>query len=202
MDLPVDATNRTSAVATTSDAGKLAFGQGQVQVVEVASKKVLLQIAGANARVTSLAMSGDGTLLVVGLESGAVQIHRLAPRAEKLSEGSHHRGAVTAVAAGGQGFASADDSGQIVLWGKNGQKQGVVNVGARGVKALLFLGDRAVAAGCGDGSVKIVDTSSGAAVATHNVASAAITALVFARDKLALAIGTQSGQVSLLALEA
>src|SRR5207248_8495020 len=106
----------------------------------------------------------DGALLVVGLGNGSVQIHRLAPRTEKLAEGSHHRGAVAAVAAAasGQGFASADDAGQVVLWGKSGQKQAVVNLGARGVKALVFLGDLAVAAGCGDGSVKIVNAVSGA----------------------------------------
>lgn len=205
-ELSVDAANRASAVATTADAGKLAFGQqqGQVQVVEVASKKILLQIAGANARVTSLALSDDGALLVVGLGNGSVQIGRLTPKTEKLAEGSHHRGAVTAVAAAGTGhaFASADDSGQLVLWGKNGQKQGVASLGARGVKTLLFLGDHAVAAGCGDGSVKIVNAANGAVVATHNAASAAITALAFAKDKLALALGTQSGQVSMLALEA
>src|SRR5438874_6965634 len=200
------AVDRASAVATTPDAAKLVFGrqQGQVQVVEVASKRTLHQIDGANARVTSLALSEDGALLVVGLGDGRVQIHRLAAGTQKLAEGLHHAGAVTAVAAaaGGQCFASADDSGQVVLWGKSGQKQGVVSLGAGGVKTLLFLDDKAVAAGCGDGSVKIVSALSGAVVATHNAAPAAITALAFARSKLALALGTQSGQVTMLALEA
>jgi hypothetical protein len=90
----------------------------------------------------------------------------------------------------------------VVLWGKSGQKQAVASLGAQGVKSLVFLGDKAVAAGCGDGSVKIVSALSGAVLATHNVASAAITALAFARQKLALALGTQSGQVAMLALEA
>jgi len=122
---------------------------------------------------------------------------------EKLGDGSHHRVAVTAVAAApkGQAFASADDAGQVVLWGKNGQKQATATVG-RAVKCLLFLGDAAIVAGCGDGSVKILNASNGSVVATHNVATTAITALAFAKDKLALAAGTQSGQVTMLALEA
>jgi WD40 repeat protein len=70
------------------------------------------------------------------------------------------------------------------------------------VKALLFLGEQALAVGCADGSVKILNPSSGAVLATHNVSSVAITALAFAKDKLALAVGTQSGQVTMLALEA
>jgi WD40 repeat protein len=107
-----------------------------------------------------------------------------------------------AAAPKGQGFASADDTGQVVLWGKNGQKQTAANVVGRGVKALLFLGEQALAVGCADGSVKILNPSSGAVLATHNVSSVAITALAFAKDKLALAVGTQSGQVTMLALEA
>ena len=110
---------------------------------------------------------------------------------------------MTAVAAApkGQGFASADDSGQVVLWGKNGQKQTVANAGGRGVKALLFLGDQALAAGCADGTVKILNPTSGAVIATHSLATAPIIALAFAKEKLALAAGTQSGQVTMLALE-
>ena len=203
VELPVDSSNRACAVATTADAAKLAFGQqqGQVQVVEVASRKQLLQLPAGSARATALAFSDDGAFLIVGLASGSVQIHRLVPKIEKAGEGAHHRGAVTAVAAGAQGFASGDEAGQVVLWGKNGQKQAIANVG-RGIKSLLFLGDRAIAVGCGDGSVKILNASSGAIVATHNPASVAITALAFAKEKLALAAGTQSGQVAMLALEA
>lgn len=205
-ELAVDPSNRACAVATTPDAGKLAFGQqqGQVQVMEAASKKSLFQIPGSSSRVSALAFSEDGAYLIVGFGSGSVQIHRLAPKAEKLGEAQHHRGVVTAVAAAnsGQAFASADDAGQVVLWGKNGQKQAVANVGGRGIKALLFLSDQAVAAGCGDGSVKILKSSSGTVLATHSAGTAAITALAFAKDKLALAVGTQSGQVTMFALEA
>ena len=70
------------------------------------------------------------------------------------------------------------------------------------MKSLLFLGEQAVAAGCGDGTVKILNPSSGAVLATHNVGAAAVTALALAKEKMALAVGTQSGQVTLLALEA
>jgi len=153
---------------------------------------------------TALAFSEDGTLLVLGSTAGVVQIHRLTPKAEKLGEGAHHRTAVTALAAApkGQWFASADDSGQIVLWGKSGQKQAGASVGGRGVKSLLCLGDQALAAGCADGTVKVLNPSNGTVLATHNLGTATITALAFAKDKLALAVGTQSGQVTLLALEA
>jgi len=50
--------------------------------------------------------------------------------------------------------------------------------------------------------VKIISALSSAVLATHNAAAAAITALAFAKDKLALALGPQSGQVTMLALEA
>ena len=205
-ELAVDKSNRACAVATTGDAGKVAVGQqlGQVQVVEVATKKTLAQFAGVSSRITAVALSEDGTALVLGTTGGMVQIHRLTPNPEKLGEGAHHRTAVTALAAApkGQGFASGDDSGQVVLWGKNGQKQSTANVVGRGVKSLLFLGDQALAVGCADGSVKILNPSSGAVLATHSVSSVAVTALAFAKEKLALAVGTQSGQVTLLALEA
>jgi hypothetical protein len=205
-ELAVDKSNRACAVATSADAGKVAVGQqtGQVQVVEVATKKTLAQFAGVNSRITAVALSEDGTALVLGTTGGMVQIHRLTPNPEKLGEGAHHRTAVTALAAApkGQGFASGDDTGQVVLWGKNGQKQSTANVVGRGVKSLLFLGEQALAVGCADGSVKILNPSSGAVLATHSVSTVAVTALAFAKEKLALAVGTQSGQVTLLALEA
>jgi len=206
VEFPVDSSNRASAAAMTADGAKIALGQqlGQVHVVEVMTKKTLIQIAGMSSRVTALAFSEDGAFLGIGWATGMVQIHRLTPKAERVGEGTHHRTAVTALAAApkGQAFASADDSGQVVIWGKNGQKQATANAGGRGVKSLLFLGEQAVAAGCGDGTVKILNPSSGAVLATHNVGAAAVTALALAKEKMALAVGTQSGQVTLLALEA
>ena len=206
VEFPVDSSNRASAAAMTTDGAKIALGQqlGQVHVVEVMTKKTLIQIAGMSSRVTALAFSEDGAFLGIGWATGMVQIHRLTPKAERVGEGTHHRTAVTALAAApkGQAFASADDSGQVVIWGKNGQKQATANAGGRGVKSLLFLGEQAVAAGCGDGTVKILNPSSGAVLATHNVGAAAVTALALAKEKMALAVGTQSGQVTLLALEA
>src|SRR5205814_8115984 len=100
-----------------------------------------------------------------------------------------------------KGVAARDDAGQVVFWGKNGRKQATASAAGRGVKSLLFLGEQAVAAGCGDGTVKILNPSSGAVLATHSLGATAITALAFAKDKVALAAGTQSGQVTLLALE-
>ena len=206
VEFPVDSSNRASAAAMAADGAKIALGQqlGQVHVVEVMTKKTLIQIAGMSSRVTALAFSEDGAFLGIGWATGMVQIHRLTPKAERVGEGTHHRTAVTALAAApkGQAFASADDSGQVVIWGKNGQKQATANAGGRGVKSLLFLGEQAVAAGCGDGTVKILNPSSGAVLATHNVGAAAVTALALAKEKMALAVGTQSGQVTLLALEA
>ena len=205
-ELAVDKSNRACAVATSGDGAKVAVGQqlGQVQVVEVATKKTLAQFAGVSSRITAIALSEDGTALALGTTGGMVQIHRLTPNPEKLGEGAHHRTGVTALAAApkGQFFASADDSGQVVVWGKNGQKQATANVVGRGVKSLLFLDHQALAVGCADGTVKILNPSSGSVVATHNVSTVAITALAFAKEKVALAVGTQSGQVTLLALEA
>jgi WD40 repeat protein len=205
-DLPVDHSNRACAAAITAEGAKVAVGQsqGQVHVAEAMNKKVLVQILGMSSRVSALAFSEDSTFLVVGWSNGVVQVHRLAPKSEKVGEGSHHRTAVTALAASPKGtaFASGDDSGQVVLWGKNGQKQATASAGGRGVKSLLFLGDQALAAGCADGTVKILNPASGAVLATHTLGTTAITALAFAKEKLALAVGTQSGQVTLLALEA
>jgi WD domain, G-beta repeat len=206
FELPVDPANRAFAVAATADGAQVAYGQqmGNLTVVEVTSKKTLAQITGTGSRITALALSEDGAFLVSGSNGGTVRIHRIAPKPEKLGEGADHRGAVVALAAAakGQAFASADESGQVILWGKAGQKQAAANVGGRGVKSLLFLGDHALAAGCADGTLKILNASSGAVLATHALGTAAVTALAFARDKLALAAGTQSGQVSMLALEA
>src|SRR2546427_12165886 len=121
-----------------------------------------------------------------------VQIHRMTPKAEKVGEGTQHRTAVTAVAAAakGQAFASADDSGQVVIWGKNGQRQAAANAGGRGVKSLLFLGEQAVAAGCGDGTVKILNPSSVAVLATHKVGAAGGTALTVAKAKMSVAVAS------------
>jgi len=206
LEVGVETSDRPSAVAASADGAKVAFGQqsGQVQVVDATTKRVLARMSGTGSRVTALAFAEDGTLLIFGWGSGTVQIHRVAPKPEKLFDGAHHKAPITAVAAAakGQAFASADDSGQVVLWSKNGQKQAAAAIGSRGVKALLFLGENALAAGCGDGTVKILNPVSGAVLATHNVSSAAITALAFAKDKLALAVGTQSGQLTMLALEA
>jgi WD40 repeat protein len=205
VELPVDGSNRAHAAAMTADGGKVAVGQnqGQVHVAEVMTKKVLVQILGMSSRVSALAFSEDGCFLVVGWSNGVVQVHRLSPKSEKVGEGSHHKTAVAALAAAPKGaaFASADDSGQVVLWGKNGQKQGTANAAGRGVKSLLFLGDQALAVGCADGTVKVLNPSSGAVLATHTLGTTAITALAFAKDKVALVAGSQSGQVTMLALE-
>ena len=206
VELTVEASNRASAVAITADGAKVAIGQnqGQVHVVEVSSRKLLVQVAGMSSRVTALAFSDDAMFLAVGWTNGVVQVYRLSPKPEKVGEGSHHTSAVTALSAApkGEAFASGDDSGQVVLWGKNGQKQATQKVGSRGIKSLLHLGVQAVAAGCGDGTVKILNPSSGAVLAAHGLGTTAVTALAFAREKVALAAGTQSGQVTVLALEA
>src|SRR4051812_47760766 len=142
VEVGVEASNRACAVATTADAARVAFGQhsGQVQVFEVATKKTLARIGAMTARITALALTDDGSIVAAGSASGVVQIHRVTPNVEKVAEGAHHRGPVTALAAApkGQGFASGDDSGQVVLWSKGGQKQAAASLGGRGIKSLLF----------------------------------------------------------------
>ena len=91
---PLDKSNRAWAVALGADGARLAFGhqQGQVQVVDVASKRALAQIGGMTTRISDLALSEDGTALIVGSTGGAVQIHKLGPKPEKLGEGDEEGG--------------------------------------------------------------------------------------------------------------
>jgi hypothetical protein len=49
--------------------------------------------------------------------------------------------------------------------------------------------------------VKILNPASGTVIATHSVGAVPVTALAFAKQKLALVAGTQAGQVAMLALE-
>src|SRR5437763_7843367 len=71
-EVPVDISNRACAVAVSGDGGKLAVGQqqGQVQVMEATTKRMLIQIVGTSSRVSALAFSDDATFLVVGWTSG------------------------------------------------------------------------------------------------------------------------------------
>jgi len=204
---PVDPAKRLRAVALSADGSRMALGYEQhgVEVVEVASRRSLGTLSAQGGRVTALAFSEDGQALVLGTAAGAVQIARLG-RTEKPIEERAHRSAVTALAVAGKGqaYATADESGLIAVWGKDGKRRASATLAGRGVRVLCFAGDGpyALAAGCGDGTVHIVNPETGAVVAKHAVGGAAMTALAYARGKMALAAGTASGQVTLLAADA
>ncbi len=202
-----DPARRLRGVALTRDGARMALGFDPplVRVVEVATRKLLAEIPGEGARITALAPSEDGGALAIGTGDGGFRIVRLAPKVEQLPEERVHRRAVTAVAVAGKGqlFASADDSGLVVVRAKDGKRRASATLDARGVHALCFTGDGpyALAAGCGDGSVRVLNPETGAVVATHAIGSGAVTALSYARGKMALAAGTAGGKVTLLALD-
>jgi len=154
-----------------------------------------------NSRITALAFSEDGTLLVVGSTGGTVQIHRLTPSWKSSGRcASPHGGDRGGGRPERQGFASADDPARCPL-GKERSEAGGGQLGGRGIKALLFLSDQALAAGCGDGTVKILNPRAEPCW-RRTIWAALRSPPGVAKDKLALAVGTQSGQVTMLALEA
>jgi WD40 repeat protein len=119
-----------------------------------------------------------------------------------VGDASLHAAAIVAVAAASRGqlFASADEGGVVSIWGREVQRIYSGTPSRRGVGCLCWMGESsfAVALGCGDGAVRVLNGGTGAAVATFEL-TGAVTALSFARDKPALAAGTANGQVCLLA---
>ncbi|HSN93399.1 MAG TPA: hypothetical protein VLS93_19365 [Anaeromyxobacteraceae bacterium] len=207
-DHPCDPANRVHAIALSPDGARLALGtaQGVVRVLDAASGRALAEMPGPGPKVSAVAFSADGQLLAAGTASGATAFLRLAGgRLERTGEDRAQRPPVTAVAAAGAGqlFASADENGGVVVFGSDGRRRASAALGSRGVRVLAFCGDGpfALLAGCGDGSVKVLDPERGAVVASHAVGTAAVTALSFARERTALAVGTAAGQVAVLAIE-
>lgn len=206
IDLRVDAASKVTAVAVTQDGARVALGhsQGLVRVVEAEGGRVLAEAAGLGARVSALAFSPDGTLLALGTGTGAVSALRISgPTAEAFADrGQRPPITAAAVAANGAGFAFGDEAGGLVLLARDGKRVAAVALGGRGIRALAFCGDPGVlAAGCGDGSVRLVDPVTGAVVASHAVATAAVISLSWAREKAALAVGSAAGQVAILGVD-
>jgi hypothetical protein len=207
-DHACDPANRVHAIALSPDGARLALGhaQGHLRVLDASAGRVLAELPGPGPRVSAVAFSGDGQIVAAGTAAGGTLLLRLAGgRLEKIGEDRPQRPPVTAVAAAaaGQHFASADENGGVVTFGRDGKRLATASLGSRGVRTLAFLGDGpfALVAGCGDGSVKVLDPSSGAVVASHAVGTAAVTALSWARERTALAVGTAAGQVALLAID-
>jgi WD40 repeat protein len=202
-----DPARRLRAVALTRDGARMALGFDPplVRVIEVASRKVVGELPLQGARISALSFSEDGQALAVGTGGGAFLALRLGTRIEKVAEERAHKGAVTAVAVAGKGqlFASADEGGLVAVWSKDGKRRAAATLPGRGVQSLCFAGTGpyALLAGCGDGSVRAVDPDSGAPGATHAIGGGAVTALSWARDKMAAAAGTASGKVVLLAAD-
>ncbi|HYX90642.1 MAG TPA: protein kinase family protein [Myxococcaceae bacterium] len=209
-EINLDASDRASAVALSPDGGKLALGHqsGRLQMIESATKRTMDSVSAPTpaTRVTALAFADDGQSLMVGMETGRVSIYHSKSKLEKVADGTHHKISISALAVAGAGamFASADDGGSVTLFDKNGDKLRAVSVG-KSVGALTFVGDGtiwALAVGCSDGNVKVLDVSNGSVIASHSIATAAVTSLAFAKGKMALAVGTSAGKVALLVLDA
>ncbi len=206
VDHAADPANRLCSVALSPDGARLALGhaQGLVRVVEALTGRALAEIAGLGSKVSALAFSSDGQLVLAGTSGGTTLLLRVGSRLDKAWEDRAQRPPVTAVALSGAGlFASADDTGAVFVFGKDGKRRASAALASRGVRALCVCGDGpfALAAGGGDGSVRIVDPASGALAATHAVGSAAVISLAWARARSALVAGTAAGQIALLALD-
>jgi WD40 repeat protein len=162
-------------------------------------------VTGIGARVSALAFSGDGQLVAVGTGTGRVAVYRVSARAERLGEDRAPGSPITAaaVAANGQAFAFGDEAGGVVVLGKDAKRRAAATLAGRGVRALAFCGDGSVglAVGCGDGTIRVLDSSSGAVVASHAAATTAVVSLSWAPDKAALAAGSSAGQVAVLGLD-
>jgi hypothetical protein len=206
-ELPADPGAPFHAVALSPDGSTVALGQAgaQVRVIEVRSGRVAARLTGQGSRIGALAFSADGQYLMLGTEAGAAQMARLLPRLETVAEERSHRAAVTAVAVAGKGelFASADEGGTVAIYGRDGKRRATSTVGSRGVRSLCFAGDGpwALVAGCGDGTVKVIDPGKGTVVASHAAGSHPVTCLDWGRDRMALAAGDAAGRVTLLAVE-
>jgi hypothetical protein len=207
-DHALDPANRVHAIALSPDGARLALGHagGQLRVLDAAAGRALAELPGPGPKVSAVAFSADGQHLAAGTGGGGTLLLRLAGgRLERIGEDLARRPPVTAVAAAGTGqlFASADEAGGVATFGRDGKRLASAALASRGVRALAFCGDGpfALVAGCGDGSVKVLDPSSGEVVASYPVGSAAVTALSWARERAALAVGTAAGQVALLAID-
>ncbi|HET8538490.1 MAG TPA: hypothetical protein VFL83_01330 [Anaeromyxobacter sp.] len=206
-DHRVDAAARVTAAAIAPDGARIALGhsQGLVRVLEAEGGRVVAEVSGLGARVSALAFSADGQLVAVGTGTGAVSVFRVSGRAEKLGDDRAPGPPITAaaVAGNGQAFAFGDEGGGVVILGKDAKRLALATLAGRGVRALAFCGDgvAALAAGCGDGTVRVVDPAKGAVVASHAVATAAVVSLSWAREKAALAAGSAAGQVALLGVD-
>jgi hypothetical protein len=203
-DHRVEGANRVTAVAIAPDGARVALGhaQGLVRVVEAESGRSVMELPGLGARVGALAFSSDGQLLALAT-AGAASVYRLSARAERVGEDRAPGPPITAaaVAGNGQAFAFGDEAGGVVVLGKDAKRLAVAALGGRGVRALAFCGDGVLAAGCGDGTVKVVDPRTGAIVASHAVATAAIASLAWAPDKAALAAGSAAGHLAILGVD-
>lgn len=165
----------------------------------------MAELPGLGSKVSALAFSGDGQVIAAGASGGAVAAFRVGGRADKLGEDRAQRPPITAaaVAGNGQGFAFGDEAGGVVILGRDGKRVATAALGARGVRALAFCGDgpAVLAAGCGDGAVRVLDALTGALVASHAVGAAAVISLSWAREKAALAAADASGRVAMLGVD-
>jgi hypothetical protein len=203
----IDASSRVTALALAPDGARIALGhaQGGLRVCESEGGRPVAELPGLGGRISALAFSSDGQVVAAGTGGGAVGAFRVVGRAEKLCEDRAQRPPITAaaVAGNGQGFAFGDEAGGVVILGKDGKRVAAAALAGRGVRSLAFCGDgpAVLAAGCGDGAVRVLDPTTGAVVASHAIGTAAVIALSWAREKAALAAGDASGRVVMLGVD-
>ena len=204
-ECPVDGGSEIRSVAISTGASRAAIGyEGSlVQVLDVQARKVVGELRDHGGPVSALAFSSDGLLLVSGTAAGAVRLFRL-PNAEKVGDGFIHTAPIRAVAAAPVGhlLASADAQGIVTVWGRDMQRLFSVPLCHSGVGTLCFMGERdlALAAGCNDGTIKVISVGTGRNVASFRLGGAPVTALWFCKDKPGLAAGTAEGKVGLIAM--
>jgi hypothetical protein len=204
-ELPVDGGSAIRSVALSTGVSRAAIGyEGSlVQLLDVRARKVVGELRDHGGPVSVLAFSDDGQLLVSGTAAGAVRLFRL-PNAQKVGDGFIHTTPIRAVAAAPAGhlLASADELGIVTVWDRNMQRVFSVPLCHSGVRTLCFMGERdlALAAGCNDGTIKVISVGTGRNVANYRLGSAPITGLWFCKDKPGLAAGTAEGKVGLIAV--
>ena len=203
---PDDGASKIQSVAISPDGGRavLGYGRSAIQVIDVVARKVTGELTGLSGQVTAMCVSDDGQQLLAGTGGGMVYLARFSPKLEKVAEAGGHSAAVRAVAAAPKCalFGSADDQGNVHVWSKDLKRVATAAACKAGVVSLCFVGkgELALAAGCADGTVKLVSPA-GRVLASFSLGGSPVTAVSFSEPRAALAVGTADGKVALIGAE-
>ena len=203
---PDDGASKIQSVAISPDGGRavLGYGRSAIQVIDVVARKVTGELTGLSGQVTAMCVSDDGQQLLAGTGGGMVYLTRFSPKLEKVAEAGGHSAAVRAVAAAPKCalFGSADDQGNVHVWSKDLKRVATAAACRAGVVSLCFIGkgELALAAGCTDGTVKLVSPA-GRVLASFSLGGSPVTAVSFSEPRAALAVGPADGKVALIGAE-